>query len=117
MNIRVLGLVPVFALAMMGAAYAQSPGGMAYPAPNPSGEFKIPAPTARDTGNMAYPASPGGLSTTAPSGPGVGNMAYPAGRPLQQPAPAGGSTAAAVSPAPSAAPRPCRIGDAHPYDA
>ena len=105
MNIRILGLVPVFALVAVGAVQAQSNpnansiGGMAYPQSNPSGQFQVPAPSPQATGgNMAYPSSTGGVAATPPSGPGIGNMAYPAGRPLQQPTAAGGSTPGALPP-------------------
>ena len=91
MTIRLRGLVPAFALLApacavltMGVAHAQQPynpnaGQMAYPQSLPSGQVTIPAPAARDTGNMAYPASPGGVSEAAPRGRDTGNMAYPSG--------------------------------------
>ena len=82
MRIRLAGLVPAIALLAAGAAHAQSStgggGSMAYPDPLPSGEVKIPAPTGRDTGNMAYPTSPGGITTAAPTGRDTGSMATPA---------------------------------------
>lgn len=79
---RFMGLVPVLALAAVGAAQAQSTGGggqMAYPDSLPTGQVRIPSSTAPDTGNMAYPASPGGVTAAAPTGRDVGNMAVPAG--------------------------------------
>lgn len=83
MTTRFLGLVPAFALLAVGAAHAQvgnQTGNMAYPTPNASGEVRIPSPTARDTGNMAYPASPGGVPVQGAMGTDTGNMATPAGR-------------------------------------
>ena len=91
MTIRLRGLVPAFALLApacavltMGVAHAQQPynpnaGQMSYPQSLPSGQVNIPASTARDTGNMAYPASPGGVTESAPRGRDTGNMAYPSG--------------------------------------
>ena len=81
MTTRFLGLVPAFALLAVGAAQAQNQtGNMAYPTPNPSGEVRIPAPTTRDTGNMAYPASPGGVTVQGATAPDTGNMATPTSR-------------------------------------
>ena len=88
MTFRFLGLVPTIALLAAGPAMAQvSPnqatmgggGQMAYPNSLPSGQVQIPAAVSRDTGNMAYPASPGGVTQTAPAGRDTGNMAYPTG--------------------------------------
>lgn len=87
MTIRFLGLVPTLALLAVGAAQAQSPnnattgggGQMAYPDSLPSGRVTVPAAGARDTGNMAYPASPGGVAQPAPMARDTGNMAYPDG--------------------------------------
>ncbi|WP_158742159.1 hypothetical protein [Acidisphaera sp. L21] len=117
MTFRFQGLVPAFALLVVGAAaHAQSTGGggqMAYPDSLPSGQVRVPAPTARDTGNMAYPASPGGVTTAAPTGRDTGNMAYPTGGAATvttHPTPArgrarpgmSGATPAAAAPAPTA---------------
>jgi hypothetical protein len=112
MTFRFQGLVPAFALLVVGAAaHAQSTGGggqMAYPDSLPSGQVRVPAPTARDTGNMAYPASPGGVVTAAPTGRDTGNMAYPTGGAAtitthpSSPAPRG--RARPVAPAAAAAP-------------
>ena len=71
MTFRFMGLIPAMALLAAGTVHAQNSttgggGSMAYPDPLPSGQVRIPAPTARDTGNMAYPASPGGVSQAAP---------------------------------------------------
>ena len=83
MKFRFAGLVPAIALLAAGAAHAQTSttgggGSMAYPDPLPSGEIKIPAPTARDTGSMAYPTSPGGVTEGAPTARDTGSMAVPA---------------------------------------
>ncbi len=92
-----LGLSSTFALALAAAAQAQpaSTGGggsMAYPDSLPSGQVRIPGNTARDTGNMAYPSSPGGItSSTTPTAGTAGKAAAPA-------------KAAAASPAPAASP-------------
>ena len=83
MTSRFLGLAPAFALLAVGVAHAQvtnQTGSMAYPQSLPSGQVQLQAPTARDTGNMAYPASPGGVSERAPQGADTGNMATPTGR-------------------------------------
>ncbi len=80
MTSRFPGLVPAFALLAMGVAHAQvtnQTGSMAYPQSNPSGQVQIPAPTARDTGGMAYPASPGGVTEAAPTGRDTGGMMTP----------------------------------------
>ena len=91
-----LGLSSTFALALAAAAQAQpsSTGGggsMAYPDSLPSGQVRIPSSTARDTGNMAYPSSPGGISSSAtpPAGAPAGKMGAPATTATASPAPAG----------------------------
>jgi hypothetical protein len=116
MMFRFLGIAPVLALAAAGVVHAQTPpstgggGQMAYPDSLPSGQVKINAPTARDTGNMAYPASPGGVSATPSSSPDTGNMAYPAGGPItssSRPARPGMTKAATAAPAaPASGPTP-----------
>jgi hypothetical protein len=108
MMFRFLGLAPVLALAAAGVVHAQTPpstgggGQMAYPDSLKSGQVQINAPTARDTGNMAYPASPGGVSAKPPSGPDTGNMAYPAGGPISTPP--GRATRSSTKAAAAAAP-------------
>jgi hypothetical protein len=86
MSIRFTGLLPAVALLVASAAQAQqatipnTPGGggsMAYPQSLPSGQFKVNAPTQPDTGTMAYPSSPGGVTQTQAPGRDTGNMAYP----------------------------------------
>ena len=102
-----------FALAMAVGAQAQPAttgggGQMAYPDSLPSGQVKIPSNTARDTGNMAYPSSPGGVSSVAPPrSDNTGTMAYPAGNALggKKAASTKTSTAAAM-PAPTASGTP-----------
>ena len=89
MTIRFPGLIPSLALPAtmllaMGVAQAQGvqsqTGSMAYPQSLPSGQVKIAAPTTRDTGNMAYPASQGGVTEASPTGADTGTMATPRGR-------------------------------------
>ncbi len=63
-----VALASTVALLAAGSAQAQpaSTGGggsMAYPDPSKSGQVTIPGNTARDTGSMAYPSSPGGVHT------------------------------------------------------
>ena len=97
-----IGLASVFALALAAAAQAQpaSTGGggqMAYPDSRASGQIQVPASSSRDTGNMAYPSSPGGVaSSSAPRSADTGNMAYPAGSSLGSKKGTAGKTAAAA---------------------
>ncbi len=83
MMTRFTGLIPAFALLAVGTAHAQvqnQTGSMAYPQSMPSGQVQVTAPAARDTGNMAYPASPGGVTAAAAPDADTGNMAIPMGR-------------------------------------
>ncbi len=82
------GLASVLTLGLAAVAQAQpsSTGGggqMAYPDSLKSGQVQVPSSTTRDTGNMQYPASSGGITTTAaPRSANTGNMQYPAGNSL-----------------------------------
>ena len=108
MTFRFMGLIPAMALLAAGTVQAQPAnnattgggGSMAYPDSLPSGQVRIPAPTSRDTGNMAYPASPGGVSQAAPTGPDTNGS-------MGAPQPSGGVT---TTPAPT--PRLTRRGRA-----
>ena len=133
MSFRFPGLLTAAALLAAGVAQAQpaSTGGggsMAYPDSLPSGQVKITAPTARDTGSMAFPQSSGGVTEAAPMGRDTGSMATPETtnlnrggrmtpaamraqgnvpmRPDVAPTPAQTATAQSLATAPSSAPVP-----------
>lgn len=117
MTFRFLGLAPAIALLAVGAAHAQpnvptgGGGSMAYPESLSSGQTRIPAPTARDTGNMAYPPSPGGVTQAAPTGRDVGSMAENrgSGGTTTTPAPVPHRTLVAAVAKKSAAPAAARV--------
>ena len=111
-NLAHYGFACAVSLALAAAAQAQpaSTGGggsMAYPDNNKAGSITITGSTARDTGSMQYPASPGGVSSAAaPRSDNTGSMGYPAGNALgsKKAANAKSSTAAATLAPTAAAP-------------
>jgi hypothetical protein len=112
MSFRFTGLVPAIALLVAGVAHAQpaSTGGggsMAYPDSLPSGQIRSAAPTARDVGNMQYPAPSGGVTTSVPAPTPLLRRGRPApAAPTPPPSAAGRAAASEMALQPSTAPIP-----------